>query len=495
MSDRANIVGRGSAWMAGRLPARPGANTVRKPRVGAEAVRASTIGCGSRGHQHHEVAAFDEGAQGAHEDHRPSTSTAYKRGCRRCRLAARRRRRRRQLQEIKCTDDQFPRLEIEDRQRRGVARGQEGFNGVAMLSQLQHRGHAAGCPGDDADTTSRWIEAVSKKTPCPSSAASTHAGATDRRRGRVRLQARLDGSLRARAEALLADEECGLLSGDCNVIPEPKDCWRPCWPGRGTLLYYPRRPACRRVAHLDYRRAARVDQGRGSTPSGIIRRAFRELGDPHRPCAADAASSSRLNAYWHRRGDHRRPWTTCRSRWPLEDMTEHERFGQRRYATAVIRQGRWYCRRLSPKNDQHFRRAALRCTVQPCNAGPTTAAGEVRSIKRIRPPSSSHGTTKPPSVSPTTRLIQPAGPAPAQQARRRGPRRLGDGAHRSPPPRAPASNAQCAAQAGLEDLADRGLRQLGQHLVPRHRRRLGDVRRACSIAPRRDRGRRRALDV
>ena len=40
------------------------------------------------------------------------------------------------LQEIKCTDDAFPRLEIESLGYNVVTHGQKSFNGVALLSKL-----------------------------------------------------------------------------------------------------------------------------------------------------------------------------------------------------------------------------------------------------------------------------------------------------------------------------------------------------------------------
>ena len=65
-------------------------------------------------------------------------------------------------------------------------------------------------------------------------------------------------------EALLADEECGLLLGDYNVIPEPKDCWNPAAWARDALFLPETRAAFRRVAHLGFTDALRaVDQGPG----------------------------------------------------------------------------------------------------------------------------------------------------------------------------------------------------------------------------------------
>ena len=50
------------------------------------------------------------------------------------------------LQEIKSTDDQFPRLEIEEMGYNIETHGQKGFNGVAILSRLPLAESAAACP-------------------------------------------------------------------------------------------------------------------------------------------------------------------------------------------------------------------------------------------------------------------------------------------------------------------------------------------------------------
>ena len=63
------------------------------------------------------------------------------------------------LQEIKCTDEQFPRLEIEAEGYNVAVHGQKSWNGVAILSKRPMETQA-GLAGDDADTQSRWLEAV-----------------------------------------------------------------------------------------------------------------------------------------------------------------------------------------------------------------------------------------------------------------------------------------------------------------------------------------------
>ena len=63
------------------------------------------------------------------------------------------------LQEIKSTDDQFPRLEIEEMGYNIETHGQKGFNGVAILSRQPLADVRRGLPGDDGDEQARWIEA------------------------------------------------------------------------------------------------------------------------------------------------------------------------------------------------------------------------------------------------------------------------------------------------------------------------------------------------
>ncbi len=56
------------------------------------------------------------------------------------------------LQEIKCVDDAFPRLEIEALGYNVVTHGQKTFNGVALLSKLPFEETKSGLAGDDEDS-------------------------------------------------------------------------------------------------------------------------------------------------------------------------------------------------------------------------------------------------------------------------------------------------------------------------------------------------------
>ena len=63
------------------------------------------------------------------------------------------------LQEIKCQDEQFPRLEVEAAGYNVAVHGQKSYNGVAILSKAPME-CVAGLPGDESDEQSRYIEAV-----------------------------------------------------------------------------------------------------------------------------------------------------------------------------------------------------------------------------------------------------------------------------------------------------------------------------------------------
>jgi exodeoxyribonuclease-3 len=168
------------------------------------------------------------------------------------------------MQEIKCVDDLFPRLEIEEMGYNVATHGQKGFNGVAILSKLPLEDVTTGLPGDDADEQARWIEAtvggprpvrlcnlyLPNGNPAPGPKYDYKLAWMDR--------------LQSRAAALLAAEDCALLAGDFNVIPQPQDCWDPKVWATDALYLPPTRAAFRRIANLGFTDALRaVDQGPG----------------------------------------------------------------------------------------------------------------------------------------------------------------------------------------------------------------------------------------
>ncbi len=129
------------------------------------------------------------------------------------------------LQELKCTDEQFPRAAVEAEGYNVAVHGQKGFNGVAILSKRPMEVQN-GLPGDDADTQSRYIEAVVATDAAPVRVCCLYLPngnpvGSDKYPYKLAWMDRLI----ARARVLLALEEPLVLAGDYNVIPDARDAF------------------------------------------------------------------------------------------------------------------------------------------------------------------------------------------------------------------------------------------------------------------------------
>jgi exodeoxyribonuclease III len=131
------------------------------------------------------------------------------------------------LQELKCTTEAFPYLEVEACGYNCAVHGQKGFNGVAILSkrpaEVTH-----GLPGDESDVHARYIEAVVPTDDGVVRVASIYLpngnpANTDKYPYKLAWMDRLI----AHARTLLALEEPLVLAGDYNVIPDARDCYDP----------------------------------------------------------------------------------------------------------------------------------------------------------------------------------------------------------------------------------------------------------------------------
>ena len=162
------------------------------------------------------------------------------------------------LQEIKSTDEAFPREVFEDRGYIVETHGQKGFNGVAILSKLPLEDVSRGLPGDDSDEQARWIEAtVMGETPirvCGLYLPNGNPVPGPKYDYKLAWMARL----KARAAALLASEEPALMAGDYNIIPQAEDAKRPdAW--REDALFLPQsRQAWREIVGLGFTEAFRA---------------------------------------------------------------------------------------------------------------------------------------------------------------------------------------------------------------------------------------------
>ncbi|UWQ21044.1 exodeoxyribonuclease III [Jannaschia sp. W003] len=163
------------------------------------------------------------------------------------------------LQEIKSTDEAFPRALVEDAGYTLHTHGQKGFNGVALCSKVPLEDVAFGLPGDDADEQARYIEATAigerdavrvcglylpNGNPAPGPKYDYKLAWMER--------------LHARAEALLAEETPFLMCGDWNVLPQDIDVARPQVMKDDALMLPPTRAAWRRLVNLGLTEAFRA---------------------------------------------------------------------------------------------------------------------------------------------------------------------------------------------------------------------------------------------
>jgi len=163
------------------------------------------------------------------------------------------------LQEIKSTDDTFPRGAFEDLGYNCVTHGQKTYNGVAILSKHPLEDVTRGLPGGEDDEQARYIEAVVSGEKSVLRLASVYAP-NGNPIGGEKFAYKLSWTerLQTRAAEILAYEEPVALMGDFNVIPQPEDCHDPAaW--AGDALFQPEtRAALRRLENLGWQDAFRA---------------------------------------------------------------------------------------------------------------------------------------------------------------------------------------------------------------------------------------------
>jgi exodeoxyribonuclease-3 len=162
------------------------------------------------------------------------------------------------LQEIKCQDEAFPRLEIEAAGYNVAVHGQKSYNGVAILSKAPME-CVPGLPGDETDEQSRYIEAVIPFGPrvvrvgCLYLPNGNPLG-TEKYTYKLAWMDRLI----AHARELLKHEEVFVLAGDYNVIPDARDVYDPAgWVG-DALYALPTRQKFRELLALGFTDALRA---------------------------------------------------------------------------------------------------------------------------------------------------------------------------------------------------------------------------------------------
>lgn len=131
------------------------------------------------------------------------------------------------LQEIKCEDHRFPRLEFEALGYNIETFGQKSYNGVAILSKHRIEETIRGVPGLNHDQ-SRYIECVIAAPAGPIRVASIYAP-NGNPVGTEKFDLKLSfmQALEAHLRGLLKQEERFVVAGDYNVIPREVDCVDP----------------------------------------------------------------------------------------------------------------------------------------------------------------------------------------------------------------------------------------------------------------------------
>ena len=132
------------------------------------------------------------------------------------------------LQELKCQDETFPKMEIEALGYNCAMLGQKTFNGVAILSRLPLEDVRRGLPYDDSDEQARYIEAV-VSTPTGVVRVASIYLPNGNPLGTEKFPYKLGfmDRLIRHAKELLTLEEPLVLAGDYNIIPTDLDAKHP----------------------------------------------------------------------------------------------------------------------------------------------------------------------------------------------------------------------------------------------------------------------------
>lgn len=156
------------------------------------------------------------------------------------------------LQELKCEDDKFPFMEVEELGYNCAVHGQKTYNGVAILSKLPLEDITRGLAGDDEDTQARYIEAVvSLNNGKALRVASVYVpNGQEAGSDKFAYKLRFFERLHQHAQTLLSYREPLVIGGDYNVAPEASDVYDPkSWDGQ--VCFHPHeRAAWRSLTHL-----------------------------------------------------------------------------------------------------------------------------------------------------------------------------------------------------------------------------------------------------
>lgn len=143
------------------------------------------------------------------------------------------------LQELKCVDEAFPAMEIEQRGYQIATHGQKTYNGVAILSKHPLSEVARGLPGDDSDLQARYIEGIVTVGDTRVRVASAYVpNGQDPVSDKFAYKLGFYDRLYAHWQPRMALDEVAVLGGDFNCAPAPIDVYDPKQLD-GTVCYHP----------------------------------------------------------------------------------------------------------------------------------------------------------------------------------------------------------------------------------------------------------------
>lgn len=155
------------------------------------------------------------------------------------------------LQELKCTDDVFPFMEIEELGYNIAVYGEKSYNGVAILSKFPLDDISKGLAGDAADTQARYIEAVVNHSKMVMRVASVYVpNGSEIISDKFAYKLRFLDRLHAHIKNLLAYDEILIIGGDYNIAPTDADVHNPKVWANGVLTHDEVRSRFRKIINL-----------------------------------------------------------------------------------------------------------------------------------------------------------------------------------------------------------------------------------------------------
>ncbi|MCA9462578.1 MAG: exodeoxyribonuclease III [Nitrospira sp.] len=159
------------------------------------------------------------------------------------------------LQELKTTDEQFPRMAMDELGYNFATVGQKTYNGVAILAKAPIEVEHTALPGDDTDEQARYVEAIIGQVRVASIyLPNGNPVGTEKFSYKLQWMDRLI----THARSLLALEEAVILGGDFNVCPTDQDVYDPKGFEEDALCRLESRSRFRALCHLGFTDALRA---------------------------------------------------------------------------------------------------------------------------------------------------------------------------------------------------------------------------------------------